>query len=75
MNMHHTPPRPAHEPDLAVLQYADGDYTIMKNGKYVYCAISGKQIPLEALKYWNPRTQEAYFGPEEATIKWKTLNL
>ena len=70
MNMHSTPTLPGQ----AVLQYGDGEFTIMRPGKFVICAVSGRQIPLDALKYWNPRTQEAYAGPEEATQRWKSLN-
>lgn len=60
-------------PGQAVLHYGDGDYSIMRPGSFVICAVSGRQIPLEALKYWNPRTQEAYAGAEEATARWKSL--
>jgi len=70
MNMHSTPSLPGQ----AILQYGDGEYTIMRPGKFVICAVSGRQIPLEALKYWNPRTQEAFAGPEEAMQRWKSLN-
>jgi hypothetical protein len=69
MNMHSHPLLPGQ----AVLTYSDGDYTIMRPGKFVICAVSGRQIPLEALKYWNPRTQEAFAGPEEALARWKSL--
>jgi len=68
--MHATPPLP----DQAVLHYGDGEYAVMRPGKFVLCAVSGRQIPLEALRYWNPVTQEAYAGPEEATARWKALN-
>lgn len=61
-------------PGQAVLHYGDGDFTIMRPGQFVICAISGRQVPLDALRYWNPRTQEAYAGPEEATIAWKRQN-
>ncbi len=70
MNMHAPPPLP----DQAVLHYGDGEYTIMRPGKFVLCAVTGKRIPLDALRYWNPRTQEAYAGPEEALQRWKSLN-
>jgi hypothetical protein len=62
------------DPDLATLHYGDGDYAIVKPGHYVLCAVTKSKIPLESLRYWNPITQEAYRGPEEAMIRWKTLN-
>ena len=70
MNMHSPPPLP----DQAVLHYGDGEYTVMRRGSFVLCAVTGKRIPLGALRYWNPRTQEAYAGPEEATQAWKAAH-
>jgi hypothetical protein len=61
-------------PDLAVLHYGDGEFAVMKPGRYVLCAVSGAKIPLEALRYWNPETQEAYAGPEQALARWRELN-
>ena len=60
--------------DLAVVRYGDGEMTVLKPGRYVLCAVSGKKIPLDELKYWNPTTQEAYAGPAEALARWKSLN-
>lgn len=59
---------------LAKLHYGDGEFAVMKPGRFVLCAVSGKQIPLEALRYWNPLTQEAYAGPAEALQRWQELN-
>lgn len=58
----------------AQLRYGDGDFVVVRPGRYVLCAVSGRRIPLENLRYWNPRTQQAYAGPEEALAAWKTLN-
>jgi len=71
MNTNHLLPT---DPDQAVLHYGDGDYAIIKPGHYVLCALTKSKIPLHALRYWNPITQEAYRGPEEAMMRWKTLN-
>jgi hypothetical protein len=60
-------------PDEAVLHYGDGEYAVMKPGKFVTCAVSGVRIPLDALRYWNPIEQEAYAGPKEAYARWKEL--
>ncbi len=57
--------------ELAMLHYGDGEYVVLKPGAYVVCAVSGKKIPLEALRYWSPALQEAYAGPEEALQRWK----
>jgi hypothetical protein len=61
-------------PDLAVLHYGDGEFHVMRPGRYVLCAVSGAKIPLETLRYWNPITQEAYAGPEQALARWQELN-
>lgn len=55
----------------AVLHYGDGEYVVMKPGRFVLCAVSGRRIPLAALRYWSPALQEAYAGPEEALARWK----
>ena len=67
----------AHDRDLdppATVHYGDGEFAVLKSGRYVLCAVSGKRIPLDALRYWNPVLQEAYAGPDEALARWKTLN-
>ena len=67
----------AHDRDLdglARLHYGDGEFAVMKPGRYVVCAVSGKTIPLEALRYWSPELQEAYAGPDEALKRWLSLN-
>lgn len=55
---------PASQP--AVLHYSDGEFAVIRPGRFVLCAVSGKPIPLEALRYWSHTHQEAYAGPEEA---------
>ena len=67
----------AHDRDLdgrATLHYGDGEYVVLKPGRFVVCALSGKRIALDSLRYWNPALQEAYAGPEEALKRWKDLN-
>ena len=44
----------------ATLQYLDGDYRVLTPGAYVICAVTGAQIALEDLRYWNVDLQEAY---------------
>lgn len=60
--------------EIAQLHYGDGEFAILRPGRYVLCAVSGLKIPLDALKYWNPELQEAYAGPAEAYARWKELN-
>lgn len=59
-----------HDRDLdgpAQLHYGDGDFAVLKPGRWVACAVSGRRIPLEALRYWSSARQEAYFSAAEAT--------
>ena len=50
----------------AQLHYGDGEFAVLKPGRYVTCAVSGRGIPLEVLRYWSVSLQEAYAGPDEA---------
>ncbi|KQY93673.1 MULTISPECIES: DUF2093 domain-containing protein [unclassified Brevundimonas] len=52
--------------DTATLHYGDGEFAVLKPGRAVTCAVSGKAIPLETLRYWSVSKQEAYAGPAEA---------
>ena len=57
----------------AKLIFKHNYFEIVEEGDYVLCAISGKQIPLEKLNYWNVDLQEAYFSPVEVNKKFKLL--
>ncbi len=51
----------------ALLNYGDNEFVVMRPGRYVVCAVSGRRVPLEALRYWSVTRQEPYAGPAEAT--------
>jgi hypothetical protein len=57
----------------AKLQYKHNSFDIIEEGNFVVCAISGKEIPLENLNYWNVELQEAYFSPLEVNESYKKL--
>ena len=48
---------------LADLEYLDGEYRVIRPGSFVLCAVTGAQIPIEALRYWSVDLQEAYATP------------
>ncbi len=50
----------------AKLRYLDADYQVIAGGQFVTCAISGKRIPLEELRYWSVELQEPYLTAHEA---------
>jgi hypothetical protein len=52
--------------DIATLHYGDGEFVVLKPGRAVLCAVTGKAVPLETLRYWSVSRQEAYAGPTEA---------
>jgi hypothetical protein len=54
-------PEPRPEGPEAKLLYGPGGYQVIKPGTFVTCAVTGRPIPLEQLRYWNVERQEAYF--------------
>ena len=57
----------------AKLNYKHNSFDIIEDGTFVVCAISGKEIKLENLNYWNVELQEAYFSPVEVNESLKKL--
>ena len=53
----------------AKLHYKHNSFDIIEEGSFVVCAISGKEIPIENLNYWNVDLQEAYYSYQEASMK------
>ena len=54
---------------LAKIKYSPNNFQVIEPGDYVICAVSGKQIEIENLTYWNVELQEAYFSYVEAFKK------
>ena len=54
---------------LAKLKYLPNNFEVVEHGDHVICAISGKQIKLEDLNYWNVDLQEPYYSYVEASKK------
>ncbi len=54
----------------AKLIFKHNSFDIVEDGDYVLCAISGKEILLKDLNYWNVDLQEAYFSPIEANDRY-----
>lgn len=47
---------------------------MLRPGKFVRCAVTGKPILLEDLRYWSVELQEAYVDAAAATLRWKQVN-
>ena len=58
--MNETPAGPA------TLHYGDGEFVVLKPGRFVTCAVTGKAIGLEVLRYWSVARQEPYAGADQA---------
>ena len=56
-------PHPHPQAGAARLRYLDSDFQVLAPGTFVRCAISGRPIPLDALRYWSVDAQEPYAGP------------
>ena len=57
----------------AKLIFKHNSFDILEEGDYVLCAVSGKEILLKDLSYWNVDLQEAYFSPIEANKRYMKL--
>lgn len=57
---------PNFTPSEAKIRYLDADFVVIKPGSFVRCAITGRPIPVEELRYWNVDRQEAYADAEAA---------
>ena len=45
---------------VAKIHYLDGTFRLLSEGDHVLCAITGKRIALDDLRYWSVARQEAY---------------
>jgi hypothetical protein len=44
----------------AGLRYTLNNFEVLSPGDHVICAVTGKRIPLDMLRYWSPERQEPY---------------
>ena len=59
----------------AKLKFQANTFEVIEEGDHVVCAVSGKNIPLNELTYWNVELQEAYYSPKEAKIRFEEIKL
>ena len=57
----------------AKLQFKHNTFDVIEDGDFVICAVSGKEIQLDKLNYWNVELQEAYFSPIEVNIRFQNM--
>ena len=58
---------------LAKLKYLPNNFEIIEDGDHVICAVSGKEINLSDLNYWNVDLQEPYYSYKEVFFKKEEL--
>tara|TARA_B100000530_G_scaffold220747_1_gene141870 strand:+ start:265 stop:462 length:198 start_codon:yes stop_codon:yes gene_type:complete len=58
---------------LAKIKYKANNFEIIEEGDHVLCAVTGKQIKIEDLHYWNVELQEPYYSYKEAFLKREDL--
>ena len=58
----------------AKLKLNPNNFEIIEEGDHVVCAVSGKNISLNQLTYWNVELQEAYYSAKEAQQRYEELN-
>ncbi len=57
----------SHQDRPARLHYMSYSFRVLQAGDHVLCAVTGRKIPLNDLRYWNVARQEAYASAEIAT--------
>jgi len=57
----------------AKLKFKHNSFDVLEEGDFVICAVSGKEIKLDSLNYWNVELQEAYFSPIEVNIRFQDI--
>ena len=57
----------------AKLIFKHNSFDIVEEGDYVLFAVSGKEIMLKDLNYWNVDLQEAYYSPIEVKQRYQNL--
>lgn len=54
----------------ARLRYLSGSFDVLSPGDYVTCAVTGKRVPLQSLRYWSSELQEAYASADIAVKRY-----
>jgi hypothetical protein len=55
----------------AKIRYLDGEVQVLAPGEFVRCAVTGRAIPLEELRYWSVELQEPYADAEVSLKRYR----
>jgi len=58
----------------ALIRYGDAEFQVLRPGAFVICAVTGRQIPIDQLRYWSVDRQEPYIDSEAASRRWRELS-
>jgi len=58
----------------AKLKYLDGEVQVMTPGDFVRCAVTGKTIPLDELRYWSVELQEPYADAATSLARYREMH-
>jgi hypothetical protein len=58
----------------AKLKYLDGEIQVMTPGDFVRCAVTGRAIPLDELRYWSVELQEPYVDAVASLARFRELH-
>lgn len=58
----------------AVVEYGDSNLRVVRPGRFVRCAVTGVEIPLDALRYWSVERQEAYADPDAVMVRLRAAS-
>ena len=57
----------------ARVRYLPGDLEVLSPGTFVRCAVTGRPVDLDDLRYWSHEVQEAYATAEIAFARYEQL--
>ena len=55
----------------AKLKYLDGEVQVVTPGDFVRCAVTGRTIALDELRYWSVELQEAYVDAASSLKRYR----
>jgi hypothetical protein len=55
----------------AKVKYLDGEVQVLTPGDFVRCAVTGRNIPLDDLRYWSVELQEAYVDAASSLKRYR----
>jgi len=59
----------------AKLRFLDGEVQVVTPGAFVRCAVTGRAIPLDELRYWSVELQEAYVDAATSLKRYAETHL